>query len=92
MTVTLNDKPIEATHFHWDGCHKIYLVGSQADRDGMNDAGWEDSELLPITKLPQAWASSCPLRFISWGDLSRPDLVPQFAEEDGPVTIESKES
>lgn len=87
----INGEPIAADRFVWDGCHKIYLIGTEADREAMVSYGWGSSDCRPIAELPQAWEDSCGLRFISWADLSLPNIVNQFDEEDGPVTIEVRE-
>lgn len=84
----INGESIPATHFAWDGCHKVYLIGCDADRESMDGYGWSAEAYHPIAELPQAWEDSCALRFISWADLDRPGPVPQFAEAAGPVTIE----
>lgn len=86
----VNGKPVAATEFAWDGCHKIYLIATPADRTAFTEEyGYESDDIHPVSELPQAWEDSCGLRFISWSDLSVPDLVHQFDEN---VTVEYKEA
>jgi hypothetical protein len=73
---------IEATEFAWDGCHKIYLIATLADRATMIGFGYEGS-ILPVSELPRVWQETCPLRFISSADLND-NVVSQF--EDAEVT------
>ena len=80
MKLVINDEIVEATHFAWDSCHKIYLINTDADRSLMDSYGWPSSDYFSIEKLPQAWEDSCSLRFISWADLTLPNLVNQFDE------------
>lgn len=93
MPIVINGKTYAAQEFAWDGCHKIYLINSAEDRQEMLDNGYtEPGDIRPIFELRAAWEASCPLRFISRADLSGPDIVPQGAEEDGPVLIEYVEN
>lgn len=93
MPIVINGKTYAAREFAWDGCHKIYLINSAEDRQTMLDNGYtEPGDILPISELAHAWRDSCFLRFISRADLSGPDIVPQGAEEDGPVLIEYVEN
>ena len=75
----INGKTITADRFAFDGCHKIYLIENQQQADHAAEIGYK---LLPIADLPEAYKSSCGLRFISsWGlDESQPwiSYVPQF--------------
>ena len=87
FTPVINGEEVAATHFAWDGCHKIYLINSTEHREAMDSYGWDASVYHPIDKLPQAWEDSCSLRFISWADLTLPNLVNQFDEN---VTVEVK--
>lgn len=87
FTPVINGEIVEASHFAWDGCHKIYLINTNADRSLMDSYGWSNSDYFPIEKLPQAWEDSCSLRFISWADLTLPNLVNQFDEN---ATVEVK--
>ncbi|PJE00951.1 MAG: hypothetical protein CK429_35925 [Mycobacterium sp.] len=68
--LTINGVVVEATEFAYDGCHKIYLIIWGGDRDIMLDCGYTDADIHPIETLPDVWADTCPLRFISSADLS----------------------
>lgn len=78
----INGKRVKATHFAYDGCHKIYLIGSATDMAEMMGYGYTGSAIQPVSKLPQTWEDSCFLRFISWADLSLPDAVSQWREDE----------
>lgn len=79
--LTINGERIAANHFAFDGCHKIYLIGSTTDRRTMIDFGYE-KDIFPISKLPWAWDKSCFLRFISWANLDRPGPAPQDRDDE----------
>lgn len=57
----INGTKVTATHFAWDGCHKIYLVNDMQEAAEMSDMGYE---LFPIDELEDAYDNSCGLRFI----------------------------
>ena len=69
----INGIEVTATEFGYDGCHKFYLCDSE---EGKRQLVELEYDLYPIEELPEAWAFSCPLRFILSGDLSR-TYVPQ---------------
>lgn len=83
-TLTINGQIVRATHFAYDGCHKIYLIDNAAARSEMAGCGYGGDDILPVSELARVWEQTCPLRFIHWADLRRPDVVPQ-AYEDEPV-------
>jgi hypothetical protein len=87
FTPVINGEVVAAHHFAWDGCHKIYLINTEADRSLMDSYGWESGAFYPISELRQAWDDSCSLRFISWADLTLPNLINQFDEN---ATVEVK--
>jgi hypothetical protein len=60
--MTINGIEITATSFAYDGCHKIYLIESDAD---LQKALRYDYDILPISELPQTYRGSCGLEFIS---------------------------
>ena len=70
-TLTINGETIAATEFAYDGCHKIYLIASQEDRETMQDCGYEDDDIYPVSDLAAVWEDTCFLRFISSADLTR---------------------
>lgn len=74
----INGKPIAgATHFGYDGCHKVYLIRDENEREIMESNGYD---IFPIELLPRVWRETCPLRFISPADLSEPNFVEQCDE------------
>lgn len=82
MTLKINGEPVAAEGFMFDGCHKIYLIdGPEARRSMIEDSGWSADDIRPLSELPQAWESSCSLRFINSGDL-KTAYVPQMRDED----------
>ena len=76
MKLTINDKPVSATHFAYDGCHKIYLLEDEADKAAAKRAEYD---LIPIKSLKKTYAASCALRFISNWKLNK-HYAPQFEE------------
>ena len=93
MTLKINGQPVEATHFAFDGCHKIYLINSPEDMATMEGFGYArsgielgSSGIYPIQMLPTVWANSCQLRFINRANLET--VVPQFADDEGEVVVE----
>lgn len=82
----INGEAVDAVEFAWDGCHKVYLIANDDDRQRMQDYGYTDEgDILPIDELPEIWEVTCPLRFISSADLSR-DYIEQC--EDGTVEVQ----
>lgn len=59
-----------STTFAYDGCHKIYLIVWGSDRETMQECGYGDDDIFPVSELPEIWAETCPLRFISSTDLT----------------------
>ena len=81
VALRINGAVIDATEFAYDGCHKVYLIFSAADREAMLEAGYTGpGDILPVSLLPEVWGSSCFLRFISRADLTG-DLVSQADPE-----------
>ena len=64
----------EADKFAYDGCHKIYIIESEADEA---EAKSYDYEIYPIEKPKSAWGNSCSLKFISNWKLTK-QFVSQF--------------
>lgn len=62
----INGKPFEAEQFGFDGCHKFYLCDTEEGQRQLERYGYD---FYPIEELPYEWVNSCPLRFISSGDL-----------------------
>ena len=63
--------------FAYDGCHKIYLVETDADIQEATRLGY--MPLHTMDELEKTFVESCPLRFIHWWDLNKPSVVPQCA-------------
>ena len=74
MTKYINGHEVKAKKFGFDGCHKFYLIESDLDENKLRSY---DYEIHDISRLPELWAVSCPLRFIRTADLTR-CYVPQF--------------
>lgn len=76
----IDNKPVEATEFAFEGCHKFYVVDNDHDRAEMVGYGYD---IYPISALQRYWDDSeCGLRFIHSTDLDRPALVPQFPDDE----------
>ena len=60
-TAIINGKETSAKEFAYDGCHKIYLLEQQQDRDEARDCGYD---ILSISRLQKTFDSSCGLQFI----------------------------
>ena len=67
-----------ALGFFFDGCHKIYVAETESDIQVMRKYGY--GEMLPMSALENTFAESCYLRFISWANLQKPNIVPQGAK------------
>lgn len=75
----INDRPISAKEFAYDGCHKIYLIFNAQDRAEMLGLGYSEEDIYPVSDLPAIWGETCPLRFISRADLQGKNYVEQCA-------------
>ena len=58
--------------FVYDGCHKLYIITSEEERQQAKELGYivdgstaEDETEHPISELEEFYLKSCPLRFIS---------------------------
>lgn len=58
----VNKKEIIGNEFAYDGCHKIYIIEDNIDKQNALGFGYE---IYPITELKRIYEESCPLRFIS---------------------------
>ena len=63
----INGKKVIGEHFAYDGCHKMYVCKNLQEVRESQEMGYT---VYPIGMLPQIYAESCPLRFISPFDLS----------------------
>lgn len=72
----VNGVEITAKQFAYEGCHKIYLINSEEDRESAQDCGYP---MFPIEGIKEAYESSCSLRFINNWDLTG-HVVGQFED------------
>lgn len=75
--------PYEARTFVYDGCHKLYLICNDNDRELAKKYGYigedKDQTEIPISELEEYYVNSCPLRFVELFDVERDDhnILPQ---------------
>ena len=79
--LTINGEVVKATHFAYDGCHKIYLIGSVEQAVEMGSYGYGQGDILPVSELARVWEETCFLRFISWADLGETVVEQGYEEE-----------
>ena len=72
----VNGIEITAKEFGYDGCHKIYLIESDADRKQLIGYGYD---IHPISELKDAFENSCGLEFISNASLTE-QIVSQLED------------
>ena len=72
-----NKSVAHALGFGYDGCHKIYVAETQEGIDSLKRDGYK---IYPMIELEKHFVESCPLRFISWEDDAKSNIVPQCAE------------
>ena len=72
-----------ALGFGYDGCHKIYVAETAEDVRELKSYGYD--EIYPMSELERIYSNSCYLRFISWVNINKPNIVPQGEER---VTFE----
>ena len=72
----INGKKVIGDYFAYDGCHKMYVCKNLQEVREAQEMGYT---VYPIGILPEIYANSCPLRFISPFDLS--DYYVQQCEE-----------
>ena len=84
LQVNTHELDANGRTFVYDGCHKLYVITSDADRedakkyDYIVDFSKEDNEKEhPIRELEEYYLKSCPLRFIHYFDLRSDDILPQ---------------
>lgn len=64
--MTINGIKTEARKFAFDGCHKIYLLESDNDK---NEALANGYNIYHIHRLEYIYQHSCPIKFINSWDL-----------------------
>ena len=58
----INSIEITSKEFAYDGCHKIYLIETEANKE---EAISCEYKILPIEKLKDTYFNSCGLEFIN---------------------------
>lgn len=84
-TIQIGNQSIDALGFAWDGCHKIYVLRNQEEQAELIDLGYGTYE---PQELPDVWARSCGLRFVSSGDLTEQYIA---QGEDAAITVSDDE-
>lgn len=90
VKLMINGEEVIGNTFVYDGCHKLYVIETEADRQRATEIGYikendnEAKEYL-IIELEQYYLDSCPLRFIHPFSLPKDrdyvmqgDLYPEF--------------
>lgn len=77
----INNIEVIGKEFIYDGCHKIYIVEDQEDREIAYRDGYIDSDFYPIEEIESVFNNSCSLRFISNVSLTR-RYADQFEKAD----------
>jgi len=57
----INSKEIIGNEFAYDGCHKMYVIEDEIDKQEAIEAGYE---ILDISEIEKTYLYSCELRFI----------------------------
>ena len=63
--MTINGHKITEKQFAYEGCHKIYLIANDEQRDQALSLNYH---ILPIEDIEETFIGSCPLRFIDTWD------------------------
>lgn len=58
----INNKEVIGDKFAYDGCHKIYIIENEKDRE---DAEEYDYQILDLKDIQNVYENSCELKFIS---------------------------
>lgn len=70
----INNQETHAQFFAYDGCHKIYLIETEAD---LRMVELNNYQIKPISELKETFENSCELRFVNSADLQT-TFVKQF--------------
>jgi hypothetical protein len=73
----INGVGITAKEFAYDGCHKIYLIETEEEKQ---EALNYEYNILDISKLEETYNKSCPLKFINYWNLDKDGIVHQFED------------
>ena len=58
----INNKEVIGDKFAYDGCHKIYVIEDEKDRE---DAEEYDYQIFDLKDIQNVYKNSCELKFIS---------------------------
>lgn len=58
----INNKEVIGDKFAYDGCHKIYIIEDEKDRE---DAEEYDYQIFDLKDIQNVYENSCELKFIS---------------------------
>lgn len=90
VKLIINGEEVIGNTFVYDGCHKLYVIETEADRQQATEIGYieegdDEKREYPISELEQYYLDSCPLRFINPFSLpndrdyvKQGDLYPEF--------------
>lgn len=90
VKLIINGEEVIGNTFVYDGCHKLYVIETEADRQQATEIGYieegdDEAKEYPISELEQYYLDSCPLRFIHPFSLpddrdyvKQGDLYPEF--------------
>ena len=63
--IFINDIEVVGIGFLWDGCHKIYILESEEDKQhAIKESGYNKKDVYPLERLEEIYEESCSLRFI----------------------------
>ena len=75
----ISNHEIKATHYFYDGCHKIYLIETPQDKQHFLSIGYTEDDIYPIDTIIDTYQNACPLKFISTCKLAT--IVPQCTNQ-----------
>jgi hypothetical protein len=75
----ISNHKIKATHYFYDGCHKIYLIEDDQDKQNFFNMGWTELDIYPINTIIDTYECACPLKFIQTCKLET--IVPQCIKQ-----------
>lgn len=90
VKLMINGEEVIGNTFVYDGCHKLYVIETETDRQRATEIGYikendNEAKEYPIIELEQYYLDSCPLRFIHPFSLPddrdyviQGDLYPEF--------------
>ena len=70
--IFINDIEVVGIGFLWDGCHKIYILQNEDDKQhAIKENGYNEDDVYPLERLEEIYEKSCCLRFIENYDLQK---------------------